>query len=144
MSDQTPVSNPESVQLAVTHYEDRTIFDAIHAPEGYVYPELEALVAEAIKHYPNQNAPSWLSPIAAILVVERWLIERAGSVVTPAERPPDGPGGSCDWGFCDRHFHSWRWSESHGWLPVCWYHRDRTIPRRVAHGQRTRPEEMTA
>ena len=70
--------NPESARLAATSYEDdRTTFDAIHAPEGYVYPELEALVAEAIKRYPNQDAPSWLSPIAAILVVERWLIERA-------------------------------------------------------------------
>ena len=75
----TPASNPESVQLAVTHYEDdRSTFDVIHVPEGYVHPELEALVAEAIKRYPNQDAPSWLSPIAAILVVEQWLIERGG------------------------------------------------------------------
>lgn len=40
--------------------------------------------------------------------------------------PPTEPGGSCDWGWCDRPFHSWRWADDlHEWLPVCSNHRDR-------------------
>lgn len=39
---------------------------------------------------------------------------------------PVEPGGTCDWGGCDRPFHSWRWSVDLGeWLPVCSNHRDR-------------------
>lgn len=32
------------------------------------------------------------------------------------------PPGTCDWGDCDAVADGWRFSDSHGWLPVCYAH----------------------
>lgn len=32
------------------------------------------------------------------------------------------PIGTCDWGGCTRPSTAWRFSDSHGWLPVCGLH----------------------
>lgn len=32
------------------------------------------------------------------------------------------PLGSCDWGECDEPGYGEAYSDSHGWLPVCWRH----------------------
>lgn len=47
----------------------------------YVNTTLEAQVAEAIRRYPNGDAPGWLAPIAAIKVVEKWLLDALAEAV---------------------------------------------------------------
>jgi hypothetical protein len=42
----------------------------------------------------------------------------------PAEQPP----GTCDWGYCDNLATVWRWTDEHGWLPVCHECEDKPIP----------------
>jgi len=46
----------------------------------YIEPELQRRVEAAIREYPIMDAPQWLGGIAAVRVVEQWLIER-GHVV---------------------------------------------------------------
>lgn len=42
----------------------------------------------------------------------------------------------CDWGWCDGVVSGWRWSGSHGWLPVCVAHSVWIVPgsRRAGDG----------
>ena len=44
-----------------------------YSDEGWVWPELEGQIAEAIKRYPDSSAPSWLAPVAAVRVVWEWI-----------------------------------------------------------------------
>lgn len=48
-----------------------------HHDDGarYINTDLETQVAEAIRRYPASDAPGWLAPIAAILVVEKWILD---------------------------------------------------------------------
>lgn len=39
-----------------------------------------------------------------------------------ASTPDEEPFGTCDWGGCHRLSTRWRYSTTHGWLPVCWFH----------------------
>ena len=51
---------------------------------------------------------------------ERLVIVRAGD-----QRPSEPVGGTCDWGDCQFWAITRRWSDGHGWLPVCEKHADR-------------------
>jgi len=44
--------------------------------------------------------------------------------MSAGERPHEDPPGTCDWGHCNEEAVAWRHSSSHGWLPVCEYHKD--------------------
>lgn len=71
-----------TLHLSVTEYEDdRTSIHALRVQDedggwSFVDPELQDAVAEAIREYPNQDAPQWLAPTAVILLIEQRLIER--------------------------------------------------------------------
>lgn len=49
------------------------------------HPDLQDRVRDAIRQYPNQDAPWWLAPSAVLTVVEQWLLALP---VPPQENPP--------------------------------------------------------
>lgn len=71
---------------AKTHEDDDTTLVALRTPDGFIDPDLQHLVEQAIREYPNSDAEWWLGGVAAIRIVEAWLVER-GTLI-------DGPGGA--------------------------------------------------
>lgn len=75
------------IRLPIYSYEDdeASILALRSPPEGHFLPDLVGQVAQAIRRYPNSEAPSWLAPVAAIGCVERWLLAHGGQEPHPAE-----------------------------------------------------------
>ncbi len=73
-------ANAYGLRLRVREYPDDrpTILELRGAePDDYSYidPELQARVEAAIREYPLTDALQWLGGVAAIRVVEDWLVE---------------------------------------------------------------------
>lgn len=58
---------------------------------------------------------------ARLLLLARQLRELAAVTLPEA--------GSCDWGDCIGVAEGYRWSDDHGWLPVCRDHQEPVMPR---------------
>ena len=77
---------------AAIYDDDHETLLALRGGDGdYIHPELERRVAEAIRRYPDSDAPAWLSPVAAILEVERWLVVRGTPNGIPEQSPRQSP-----------------------------------------------------
>lgn len=69
-----------TVELAVrTDMEGDSLLAVLRTTDGQFPQELESAVADAIRRYPNMAAEWWLGPVAAIRVVEQWIIDKAQS-----------------------------------------------------------------
>lgn len=82
----------DELRLEIVNYpDDESTLAALRTQDGFINPVLQRLVEQAIREYPDMTAPQWLSGIAAIRVIERWLLEHAERA---ASGPTCTPGGT--------------------------------------------------